>query len=66
MLQAGIETQLTLHQPDNITLQPAASPTQDREFNIYVLTSFCLHFTLLETKVLNLLKELCIIYIRRH
>ena len=39
MLQAEIEIRLTLRQPDK-------DPTQAREFNIYVLTSLCLHFTI--------------------
>ena len=60
MLQAGIETQLTLHQPDYITSQPVVALTQAREFNVYVLTSVCLHFTLLDTEVLCSLEELCL------
>ena len=39
-LPAEIEIQLTLRQLDNITSQQAADPTQAREFNAYVLTSF--------------------------
>ena len=31
-----------------------------REFNVYVLTSFRLHFTLSETEVFHSLEELCI------
>ena len=60
MLQAGIKTRLTLRHPDNIISQPPAEPMQAREFNVYVLTSFCLYFTLSETGVLNSLVELCI------
>ena len=56
MLQAGIET---LRKPDNITPQQAAAPTQAREFNVYVLTSVCIHFTLSETEVLIAFEEVC-------
>ena len=63
MFQAGIETSLTLRQTDNIPLSQLINPTQAREFNVYVLTSVCLHFSLLDTKVLNSLEELCITWV---
>ena len=44
MFQAGIETWLTLHQPNNITLRPQQSHHKQRNFNAYVLISFCLYF----------------------
>ena len=57
MLKTGIENWLTLRQPDKITLQPTASPKPAREFNVYALTSLCLHFTLSETELFNSLEE---------
>ena len=66
MLQAETETQLILHQPDNVTPQLSADPTQAREFNVNVLTSNYLHFTLSETEVVSSYEELaksCYIYI---
>ena len=56
-LQAEIETRQILRQPRNITPQPVAAPTQAMEFNVYVLTSYCLYFTLSESEVLNSLEE---------
>ena len=35
---------------------------QAREFKVYVLTTFCLHFMLSDTQVLSLLEELSIAY----
>ena len=57
MLQAVIETRLILHQPDNLTQQPSTAPTQAREFNVYSLTSFSLHFMQSETKMLKSLED---------
>ena len=54
MLQAGIETQLTLHQPNNIPL----SHQQSQE-GILTYIFFCLHFKLMATGVLNLFEKLC-------
>ena len=44
----------------SITYLPSADPKQAREFNVYVLTSVCLHFTLSDTEVFNFLEEICI------
>ena len=60
MHYARIETGLTLCQPHSITPRPAAAQKQEKDFNVYVLNSFCLHFTLSETEVLNSLEEFCI------
>ena len=42
------------------TTQPATDPTEAREFNVYVLTFVCLHFTLSDTEMVNSLEKLCI------
>ena len=51
-VEAEIEAQLTLRQPDNITPLLVAVPVQGRESNVHYLTSFHLHFMLLETEEL--------------
>ena len=63
MFQAAIETLLTFRQPDNITTQTTVTPMEAREFNVYVIISFCLHFTSSETGVINSLEDLCIMQV---
>ena len=61
MLQAGIETWLTLCQPDILPQSHQQTQRKGRDFNIYVsLFCFVLICTFYGYRVLNLLEELCI------
>ena len=63
MSQEMPENRQTSWLPDNITPLLSAAPTPAREFNVYILITFCLHLTVLETNVLNALKEFCITWV---
>ena len=63
MLQVGIETCLTLHLTGISLLSHFDKLCQLRNTTHYVSTFISLLFPLLDTRVLNLLKELCITWV---
>ena len=58
MLQAGIETRLTLRRVDYITLVQACNSRSARELTQYVLTFVCLYFALSDAEVLSSMEKL--------
>ena len=63
MLQAWIETQLTLYHLDILPQSQPQPQHKQRNFRHNVLFFLCLHMSLTTTRVLNSFEELCITWV---